>query len=136
MSAGEDVATHISTELASLRLGVNCFFGPVRPVDDVIPDRCVFCLESGGRAVFPYCGENRKGERHSRVSIIVRENKEEFSNGETLAIDVSDAIDMNPPTGYVEARTINTSPIYVRKTDLGNHLWSINVDLMKVGSPV
>ena len=136
MTVASDIAEALSLRLLELSLGTNCFYGPyIYSDDNLIPFRCVFVVESGGPGVFPYCGEGREGERRTRVDITIRENKEQFGRGEDLAIRVSDALDMNPPPGYVETRTINTSPIYLRKDDVGSHLWLVNVDTMKVGSP-
>tara|TARA_R110000824_G_scaffold237140_1_gene425934 strand:- start:2070 stop:2486 length:417 start_codon:yes stop_codon:yes gene_type:complete len=136
MTVAQDIATSLSLRLLELSLGVNCFYGPYLYSDDnLIPFRCVFVVESGGLDVFPYNGEDRNGERRTRVDITIRENKEQFGRGEDLAVRVSDALDMNPPVGYVETRTINTSPIYLRKDDVGSHLWLVNVDTLKVGTP-
>lgn len=136
MTVAQDIATALSFRLLELTLGTNCFYGPYIWADDTtIPYRCVFVVESGGLDVFPYNGEDRNGERRTRVDITIRENKDDFGRGEDLAIRVSDALDMKPTTGYVEWRTINTSPIYLRKNDMGSHLWLVNVDTMKVGTP-
>ena len=141
MTASQDIATKLSRIITlNLTLGTNLFYGPYQYfVDGMIPVNCVFCLQTAGQRVQPYKPTSsltyREGERNFRVDILIRSNKQEFGRGEDLAIRVSNALDMSPPPGYVEARTINTAPNYLRKDDLDCHLWTVSVDVMKVGTP-
>lgn len=140
MTASSDIAGQLNSSLVELTLGTNLFYGPYQYFESPeIPVRCVFCLQTAGRRVQPYKPTStltyREGERNFRVDIFIRENKQNFGSGEALAVRVSNALDMNPPTGYVEARTINTAPNYLRKDDLDCHLWTVSVEVMKVGTP-
>lgn len=141
MTASSDIANLLNTELVELTLGTNLFYGPYQyfATGGGIPVRCVFCLQTAGSRVMPFKPTSsptfREGERNFRVDIFIREDKQKFGDGEELAIKVSNALDMNPPTGYVEARTINTAPNYLRKDDLDCHLWTVSVEVMKVGTP-
>ena len=127
-----DVATKIASGVGSLTLGTNCFAGPIRDVGSGIPDTSVFVVGTGGFPVEAFIdGGSGTGLEKPAVRVLVRSDRNDFSGGVTLADSVLAAIDMNPPTGYVEARTTTSDPIYIGTDDTGHHEWSINVELTK-----
>ena len=127
-----DIATGVASSVGSLTLGTNCFAGPIRDAGEGIPNTAVFVVGTGGFPVEAYLdGGSKGGLEKPTVQILVRSDRNDFSGGVTLADSVLAAIDMTPPTGYVEARTTTSDPIYIGTDDTGHHEWSINVTLTK-----
>lgn len=141
MTTESTLAAHIRTVLSappSSLTAANCRPGPPKKptesqtVPGAIPARCVFVVSSGGiqPTAFIDGGNGTKDERLT-FQIWIRSNPRDYEGGLTLATAVHSAIDMNPPSGFYEARVRSAEPIYLRQDDQNHHEWSINVILYR-----
>lgn len=122
---------------ASLTMS-NCKAGPVRKVTEssivagAVPDRCVFVLPTGGfQGVAFVDGGQRTGEDRPTVQITVRSSVQDYDDGAALADAVAQAIEMNPPPGWFDARLMHSAPTYLGEDEQGHHLHTINVALRR-----
>lgn len=139
MTTESTVAAHIRTVLSGAPHSLsasNCRPGPPKKptenqsVPGSIPSRCVFVLSTGGiqPTAFIDGGNGGKDERLT-FQIWIRSNPRDYEGGAILANAVYSAIDMNPPTGFYEARARTSEPMYLRQDEQNHHEWSINVVL-------
>ncbi len=127
-----DVAGVISTAVAELTTGTNLFVGPVRGYDKGrVPHKAVFITAEGGAPSRQFA---LAVEYRPNVDIRVRGDKPSvpsaFSDGQTLARAVFDAVHFNPPSGYCDAQVVNSHPIYIGQDEDGHHEWVITVNLI------
>ncbi len=127
-----DVLGVINTAVGALTTGTNLFRGKMRATGTGIPSKAVFVLSSGGERSQDFLtgGSHTPQLKKPSVQIMVRSGEREFLTGQTLARSVYDAVHDSPPTGYISSRVTASEPFYISEDDEGNHLWSINIDLM------
>lgn len=112
--------------------------GPVRPasvnqaVTGAIPSRCVFVVPTGGFGSVAFVDGGAKGkEERPTVQVFVRSPPRDYDAGRDLAQAAYEAIDLNPPAGYFEARAFGGPPSYLGEDDQNQHQWTINVALRR-----
>lgn len=119
--------------LTSLTAGQDLYAGSVQAWDNVaggIPRNAVFVTASGGIVSRPIKG----GPDERRPSLTIQVRNTDFVTGQTIAREIFDAVDQNPPVmptslvDYCDARCLNSQPVYIGRGDDGPHEWSIIVN--------
>lgn len=104
----------------------------VQSVTGAVPHECLFVLGTGGLNKIPFVdGGERGGILRPTFQIWVRSKVRDYDGGRALALDAFDAIDMQPPTGFIECRAQGSAPIYVEEDDTNHHAWAINLWCMR-----
>jgi len=125
----QDIATLVSNGLGvNWELGSNIFVGFEKPTQgDDIPTKAIFVTGTGGFAAEAL----KDGSQLATITaqIIIRHLPSHWIEGETLANQVLDILDLKPPANYIEisARTSRASPL--PPNDQGSPRWVINVDI-------
>lgn len=126
-----DLAAHIASAL-TLVLGTSVFYGMVRPPEDGIPVRAVFCMPTGGPKPTNFCGVS-KVRRFSSVQVRVRYDKDDPDGGIIFARLVRDAIHHATIGGYIEVETQQSEPAPLGLDRQGYPEWSIPVEMISEG---
>jgi hypothetical protein len=123
----ETLATFIGTQVADLTLGTNLFYGPVTP--DPVEGCWVF--PTGGPPPERFLGEIPT-MKHFGIQIRVRGDKEQFTTGQALAREVSDALIAathdSAFNAYLDIEVTQSQPFYLGQDDRGLPEWSQNVE--------
>jgi hypothetical protein len=126
-----DLATEIASAL-SLTLGTNCFYGMVRPPENGIAAKAVFCISSGGPKPTSFLGQTRV-RRFSSVQVRVRGEEDDFDGGELFARQVRDAVHHASIAGYIEVEAQVSEPAHLGPDRRGYPEWSIPVEMISEG---
>lgn len=129
---GTVVADHLVTEGVVTAKGTDVFDSPPLPPDDTVPEKVIFCFETGGQAPIPYLGgANPSGSDHNRrlVQIRTRSPKHDYADGVTLARAARDAVHRAVLTGFFGVLARESAPTYLGMNDQDQHEWSNNIEL-------
>lgn len=109
--------------------GGNLLIGPVRPyAEGVIPQLCVFVLQSGGPPVSPYMGQ-AEGWHVTPVQLTVRSEIGAYDQGHALARALHARLHLNTPAGYTYCLAQQSDPVYAGTDDQNSHRFTINLNL-------
>jgi hypothetical protein len=144
MSAAPDTAALslldalVASGSTTLSRGNNLFTGPVRAKQrngTDIPDTAVFCLATGGPTNERYIG-NTQSLRMKSLQVRVRGPRNGFTEAETIAVSVLEAIDHKvsvdfpggspAPAGFIDFRALEPHPTYIGVDGNDRHGFSIN----------
>ncbi len=132
-----DFATRLGTLAASLTLNTNLWPGEERAPKrrgktKIIPEQSVFCLENGGRPIQVVAaapGADEKDEYWSRIEVVVRSKRNQFTTGKALALEVRRAGHKMAVTAvdggavYIDCLAIGSGPTYLVDDDTEHHRW-------------
>ncbi len=132
-----DFATRLGALAASLTLNTNLWPGEERAPKKrgrttIIPDQAVFCLENGGRPigmVGSAPGADEKDEHWSRIEVIIRSKRNQFTTGKALALEVKRAahkmavVAVDGGAAYIDCLAIGSGPTYLVDDDTEHHRW-------------
>lgn len=150
MTIESDVLDQIVTEVNTLFPGrlnrpsdgavadANAYVGPPAPKKRTgvattrVAGEALFVTIKGGPPNQPYINED-DGSRleFPEVLVTIRSEKTKYTTGFELADAAFGAIDRNPPSGYVDARTNESAPRYVQEDEINQYYWEFTVRLTK-----
>jgi hypothetical protein len=111
------------------------FLGPLRATPET-PANAVFVMAQGGRAPMNFLGGRVAGSiYHSRVQIMVRSAGQDWLGGRALALAVRALIHKVAVSGYISCLAQESEPNYVGEDEARNHLFSLNFELLRAGTP-
>lgn len=109
--------------------GANLFVGAPKGPDELVPPAAVFVLSTGGPPPEPYLGDAKDFLR-SRIQVTVRTNPDDEAGGETLARNISKALQRCvPEADYFQTRVQESEPIYLGRNKQRLYSWTINAEV-------
>lgn len=129
---GLDIATKIGAAsltfgATAIALNTNVFPGPRRAAGGVIPEACVFCLETGSYPPADFFGGSTTPLRPAVVQVYVRGPQGDYSTTRTTARAVWSALHKATITGYVSVRCQQAEPVFIGYDDTEHPTFSVNV---------
>jgi len=119
------VAQTVSIGGAVAAKGTNLFHGPESPpVGSLIPQNAVFIIATGGPAAQPYLGISQD-YREVFVQVTVRDKT--HSQGLATARACYAALHRASLSGYVSVLAQQAEPVYNGMSNLGHHVWTLNL---------
>lgn len=106
--------------------------GPPSPVSldatvpGAVPARAIFVSPTGGTP-----GGGRDQPDGLTAQLTVRSDPYDFDAGLDLATAVYEAVHLKPPPGYFDAIAFSGPPSHVNQDEQGQHLFVINLRLMR-----
>lgn len=134
----EDLAKAVAGVLPGFTIGVDVFFGPVRPAEDGIPHECIFMVP--GPPEQPIVMPRSVEVKTARVMVRIRGERGDFDGGLALAELVrSTTRDMDVDTisdlsDYFEVRARDGEPNMLGQDDQEHWEFSVNVEMRYVES--
>lgn len=133
--ASEDVARYIATIASGLEYGKTVRIGPPQKpttnqaLANAIPQKCVFVMPGRGSTSEAWNGGG--GIQKPMIQIWVRGKANNYEDARDMAFHIFERMDMKPPPGYFEARSLYSQPELVQQDEAGCFEFLINMDLRK-----
>ena len=129
----EDLATHIGTNVASLTLGTNLFWGRPQPDEtDKIPFAVVYVYPAGGPPPLN-TKDAKKHTRTSRCAIRTRGERGKDQAAIELAEEIRDVCHMATISGYYDKHVDASEPVSIGLMKSGRLELSSDVEMMHSG---
>ena len=122
-----DMATFLAAAGLGLTKGTNLFWGTQRGVGGGVPINAVFVIGGGGTEPERTMGRTLE-IRHPFVIIRVRWSSN--GAGDAKARAIQDALDNATISGYLDVRALNSEPQSIGQGTDGNHLWTMQYELV------
>ena len=129
------VVTHLAAAGLGLTAGTNLFRGPVRPVGNGVPDKAVFCLETGGAPPVPYINAASHGDTWTfDIQVRVRGDREAFATTRNLARSIRNTHHRATISGYLSVTATESAPRPMGFDGGERPEFSLNVKLVAVSN--
>jgi hypothetical protein len=122
------------TSPLSLDSGRNLFLGPMLDPSATRPNNSVCVLATGG-ALMARLVSSSQDWRTPTVQVTVRADRSDYDGGIALARACLSACQApsSMPSGYTDCQVREADVTYIQRDAQGRHLWSFNVQLIRVG---
>ena len=115
-------------------VGTDIFTGAMRAPSDQIPHAALFVIPTGGTGPEPLLDAGTNDYFRPTVQIMIRGNIGAYITTRTTATSALDAVHKSSISGYFQVLARTPQPLYIGLDDTEHPLFSVNVELFKVGT--